>query len=127
MLVEPYTDIGRRDLYQFGKWIEQTTADRKCAANQWRFVGEFLCPHFAGRVVTRAGFVNDYVFDIFACQLVLQNQRNDLFGLTTSRTVSDCDHIAVVSGNHVDDLLTAIVFFDLIAHHSHPLRFDLVA
>ncbi len=64
VLVQPDADARRVDLYQFAQRVLQPSADRDRAAVDRLAVGEFLATDGAGRVDTRARFVDNDVLDV---------------------------------------------------------------
>ncbi len=92
VLVHANANIGRIDLHQLGKRVEQSAADRN-RAPQYRVVGrQFLASQRTGRVHARSRFINDHERDIVLLELLLHNVDDQLFRFPTRRAIADRHH-----------------------------------
>ena len=89
MLILPDTDGLRIDLYKLRKRILETSRDGDGASLSHVEFREFLCSELAGRIYGSSCLIYDHVLDVF--RDFLDKLRDDLLGLSGSRSVSDGD------------------------------------
>ena len=104
MLVLPYPDRLRVNLYQLGQWVHQPTPYRHCSANRNIILRELVPSYLRGRINRCPAFTHDKHLYISVITQTLDKS----FGFTSCRTVTDSNRLDPVRVDQIGNLISRL-------------------